>query len=235
MQNIINEDLDLYLFARWEWHEKWIYLGEVHVLSYEDNVVEADPEGNKTFWMQYQLTSKVIEDDLCEEEIESGTLTLTDCHPKRTVRNKTERKFRVTEKKTIFWKQKETKKLEILEKNALWNTRKSLIDWGKKDLADSIEHVSMTQGDGTEYDIKSFNEDGTDRFIEVKTIKQAIDAEFLISPNEIKFSELSQENYYIYRICNLKFNPLNGFLYINPGNVLDKFDKEPTEFVLKSK
>ena len=100
MQKIINGDLDLYLFARWERNEDWTYLGEAHVLSYEDNVVVADPEGNETFCMEYRLTCKGIEEDLCEEEIESGILTLIDIRPKGKVRKK-------------------TKKLETLEKTLL--------------------------------------------------------------------------------------------------------------------
>ena len=61
--------------------------------------------------------------------------------------------------------------------------KKRLIDLGKKDLADSSEHVSITQGDGTGYDVYPFNEDGTVRFIEVKTTKPGIDSEFFMSPN----------------------------------------------------
>ena len=62
---------------------------------------------------------------------------------------------------------------------------KKKVDLRKKDLADSLEHVSITQGDGNGYDIKSFNEDGTVRFIEIKTTKQGIDSEFFMSHNEI--------------------------------------------------
>ena len=56
-----------------------------------------------------------------------------------------------------------------------------------------------------------------------------------MAPNEIDFSELNQKSYYLYRVYDLKLNPLNGSLYINPGYVLDEFDKAPTEFVIKSK
>ena len=52
----------------------------------------------------------------------------------------------------------------------------------------------------TGYDIKSFNVDGTARFIEVKTTKQGIDTEFFMTPNEIEFSELNHESYFLYRV-----------------------------------
>jgi len=113
--------------------------------------------------------------------------------------------------------------------------KKRLIDLGKIDLANAIEHVSKTQGDGTGYDIKSFNMDGTERFIEVKTTKKDIDTEFFMGPNEIEFSELNHQNYFLYRVYDLRLNPLTGSLYIHDGNILDGFDKEPTEFILNSK
>ena len=90
--------------------------------------------------------------------------------------------------------------------------KKRLVDLGKNDLADSVEHISATQRDGTGYDIKSYNEDGTDRFIEVKTSKKGIDAEFFMTPNEIEFSELNKKNYYLYRVYDLKLHPLNACL-----------------------
>lgn len=40
---------------------------------------------------------------------------------------------------------------------------------GQKRLADRIEHVSSTQGDGLGYDILSFDVDGKERYVEVKT------------------------------------------------------------------
>ena len=119
MQKIINGDLDLYLFARWERNEDWTYLGEAHVLSYEDNVVVADQEGNETFCKEYQLTCKGIEEDLFEEEIQSGILTLIDSRPKGKVRKKTKRKFKGRGQNNYLLKSKRDKKLETLEKTSL--------------------------------------------------------------------------------------------------------------------
>ena len=87
----------------------------------------------------------------------------------------------------------------------------------------------------TGYDIKSFNIDGTDRFIEVKTTKQGLDTEFFMSPNEIEFSELNNQNYSLYRVYDLRLDPLTGSLYIYDGDILNGFDKEATEFRLRSK
>ena len=86
-------------------------------------------------------------------------------------------------------KAKKDKQLgDLGEELVLRYEKKKLIDIGKTDLANAVEHVSKTQGDGTGYDIKSFNSDGKDIYIEVKTTKLGIDTEFYMSPNEIEFS-----------------------------------------------
>jgi hypothetical protein len=46
-----------------------------------------------------------------------------------------------------------------------------LVKAGKKKLADEVQWISKDVGDGTGYDILSKNEDGSNRFIEVKTTK----------------------------------------------------------------
>ncbi len=50
------------------------------------------------------------------------------------------------------------------EHERLWRT-------GRKSLANRIEHVSASRGDHLGYDIHSFEEDGRDRLIEVKTTR----------------------------------------------------------------
>lgn len=51
--------------------------------------------------------------------------------------------------------------------------RMRLISQGRDGLAERIEHVAATQGDGTGFDIRSFEENGRDRLIEVKTTRTA--------------------------------------------------------------
>ena len=110
--------------------------------------------------------------------------------------------------------------------------KKRLIDAGNKNFADAIEHVSKTQGDGTGYDIKSFNKDSSVRYIEVKTTSGNINTEFFISPNEIHFSKIHFQNFYLYRVYNVKKNPE---FYKFEGNILDNFEAIPTEYKLKVK
>ena len=55
------------------------------------------------------------------------------------------------------------------EKFAVQFEKARLIHAGKGALADCVSHVSVHEGDGLGYDIRSFEVTGEDRLIEVKT------------------------------------------------------------------
>jgi hypothetical protein len=59
---------------------------------------------------------------------------------------------------------------------------------GRRALADRIAHVSVTQGDGLGYDILSYETDGRDRLIEVKTTRFGPLTPFFASRNEVETS-----------------------------------------------
>jgi len=88
-----------------------------------------------------------------------------------------------------------------LEKNRLASL-------GRIDLANEVEWTSKTHGDGAGYDIRSFNV-MTDRelFIEVKTTNSGKYQPFMISDNEVAFSEEHAPQYALYRLFQFKDNP----------------------------
>jgi len=91
---------------------------------------------------------------------------------------------------------------------------------GQESLADKIEYVAKTQGDGAGFDILSFEPDGTDRFIEVKTTKYGKYSPFFITANELKFSERNQKHYHLHRIFQFRNDP---HLFSVPGSVEKNF------------
>jgi len=105
--------------------------------------------------------------------------------------------------------------------------RARLISAGKESLADQIEHVAETQGDGAGFDIRSFEADGADRFIEVKTTKYGRYSPFFVSANELKFSESHAKNYHLHRIFQFRDDPR---LFSLPGSVEKNFILSPTEY-----
>ena len=88
---------------------------------------------------------------------------------------------------------------------------------GRTSLAEKVEHVAETQGDGLGYDVLSFDVDGRERWIEVKTTAFAKECAFFITPNELKCSQANPEHYHLFRIFSFLTQPnmycLRGDLY----------------------
>jgi hypothetical protein len=79
---------------------------------------------------------------------------------------------------------------------------------GRSDLVGDIEWTSKTRGDGAGYDIRSFR-GATDEelFIEVKTTNSGKYQPFLISQNEVAFSEERASQYALYRLFAFSREP----------------------------
>lgn len=84
---------------------------------------------------------------------------------------------------------------------------------GKRTLAERIEHIPLTKGDYLGFDILSFEPNGRERFIEVKTTRFGALTRFFVSANEVDVSGARKEQYHLYRLFH--------------------FDKDPKFFVLK--
>lgn len=106
---------------------------------------------------------------------------------------------------------------------------KKLEQCGKFELAKKVDRVSL-KSDNLGYDILSFNEDGQERFIEVKaTSSKVTDANFFLTINELKTAQ-ENDNYYIYMVYDIlstepkiwiiknPFNPINGKIHMEPVN-----------------
>ncbi|MGB2247381.1 MAG: DUF3883 domain-containing protein [Alcanivorax sediminis] len=78
---------------------------------------------------------------------------------------------------------------------------------GQKQLANKIEHVSVTEGDGLGFDIRSFETNGKERLIEVKTTAFAKETPFYASHSEVSFSSERQEDFYLYRLFEFRKSP----------------------------
>ena len=87
---------------------------------------------------------------------------------------------------------------------------------GKDHLARNVEQVSKTIGDHLGYDIRSYEEDGRDRFVEVKTTRYGKRTPFYISAGEIQFSKANSNAYQLYRVFEFRERPK---LFTLPGDV----------------
>lgn len=66
---------------------------------------------------------------------------------------------------------------------------------GAKELVDRVEHVSSTKGDGLGYDVLSFDADGKERLIEVKTTAFGREAPFYITKAELGLSRAEPDHF----------------------------------------
>ncbi len=90
---------------------------------------------------------------------------------------------------------------------ALNYERARLIHVGKESLAARIEHTSKVRGDYEGYDILSFDENGTERLIEVKTTKYGAETPFFVTRNEVSTSERRASLYHVYRLYGFRQAP----------------------------
>ena len=96
------------------------------------------------------------------------------------------------------------------EHQRLWRT-------GHKALAERIEHVSDSKGDGYGFDILSFETDGRERLVEVKTTRFGALTPFFASKNEVEVSAQRSAEYHLYRLFDFGKKPrlflLNGAMH----------------------
>jgi len=85
--------------------------------------------------------------------------------------------------------------------------RARLIAHGENKLADRVDHASRTKGDGLGFDIHSFDVDGRDRLIEVKTTGYGKATPFFVSRNELRVSQAQAELYHLYRVFQFRSDP----------------------------
>lgn len=94
----------------------------------------------------------------------------------------------------------------------------------KPQLADKIEWISKEQGDGAGFDILSKNNDGTDKYIEVKTTKLLKETPIFISKKEVQFARKYKMNFHLYRLFSFGSNtkmftrlgPYESFCHLEP-------------------
>ncbi len=101
---------------------------------------------------------------------------------------------------------------------------------GKKALSERVEHVAATQGDGLGFDVLSFEEDGRERLIEVKTTGFGELTPFYVSRNELARSNADAERYQLYRVFGFRDRPR---LFSVPGAIEASWSLEPTTFLAR--
>ncbi|MBK7831960.1 MAG: DUF3883 domain-containing protein [Gemmatimonadetes bacterium] len=105
--------------------------------------------------------------------------------------------------------------------------RMRLRQLGHRRLSEKVEHVARTQGDGLGYDILSFESNGRERLIEVKTTRYGDMTPFFATRNEVEVSERQAASYRLYRVFKFEKKPR---LFILPGALRQSVILEPVTY-----
>lgn len=93
------------------------------------------------------------------------------------------------------------------EEIVLIHERTVLRHAGREDLADKVRWTAMEDGDGYGYDIASFEPDGRERLIEVKTTNGWERTPFHISRNELAVADSRRDDWHLVRLWNFAREP----------------------------
>ena len=106
--------------------------------------------------------------------------------------------------------------------------KRRLLDCGRDDLANRIEWVAVTCGDGVGFDVLSFDEaKGSEWWIEVKTTGLGKYHPFYVTANEVRCSEDCPERFRLYRVVDFGRNPR---VYVVGGALSRECRLEPVEY-----
>lgn len=155
--------------------------------------------------------------------------------PVPSIARKTKTSSTYIRKDSNHSRREKNKKLigDIGEEIALTFEKDRLTQLGRQDLAEKVEHVAKTKGDGLGYDILSYdiiNDTIIEKYIEVKATTGNSTKPFDISSNEVDVSELYPDQYYIYRIFNIHNQMHSASFYEMKGSVRSNFNLEATSY-----
>ena len=131
-------------------------------------------------------------------------------------------------------------KINRLNKKLGDRGEKVVLDFEKERLKNTnykeqVKRVSL-KSDSLGYDILSFDEDGKERYIEVKATRSKVgDANFFLTINEFKTAQ-EKENYYIYLVYDILSKEPKIWIIGNPFNPENKnVNLEPINFKVSIK
>lgn len=108
-----------------------------------------------------------------------------------------------------------------------------LVENGRPDLTEQVRHIAYLEGDGAGYDIESRTIKGEVKYIEVKTTTGGEKTPFIITANELAFSQCYSEHYYLYRVYNFNIKDGKGLFYILQGDIAKNAPLEPIQYRTK--
>lgn len=101
---------------------------------------------------------------------------------------------------------------------------------GHDRLASKIVHTSAVESDSRGFDILSYETDGRERLIEVKTTRFGALTPFFASRNEVDVSDRRNKDYQLYRVFKFSEQPK---LFLLPGSLKRTCELDPLSFAAR--
>jgi hypothetical protein len=100
---------------------------------------------------------------------------------------------------------------------------------GRPDLSAAVEHVAVTRGDGLGFDVLSFDHEGNERLIEVKTTRRDSEWPFYVTRNEVETSKAESDRFRLYRLHDFQRDVSSSF-YVLTGALDDTCFLNATQY-----
>ncbi len=199
---------------------------EMKYQTYDEVIENLISNTDPNFIMEKDAVN-LLEKELLEssglEETEIATLKLSDIPEGRKTSKYSEMSKKTIRKIDYAKKQKKNAENGLIgEKLVMAYEAEKLRSYGKEELIEKIKWISK-EDDGTGYDILSFDENGNEIYIEVKSTADNENAVFFISTNEINTMEKLKEKYFVYRVYNVKSKNPSVFI-LNYDDFKNKID-----------
>lgn len=232
--DFINHDYlknNIYLFLRTSDKEDYTYMG---LLAYVDH----DNQREKPVYFKWQIldwdgdqintlinNKNEITYSIKEFDTKEFTLELKEDETEYEYNSK-ERRGKSTEEfynnKKINFEGEVKKNTELGKKGediVVEYEKTRLIMEGREDLADKVFATREIAGNAERFDVLSYDKNGNEKYIEVKTTKGDLNNIFHISENEVEFSEQYKDKYYLYRVYNFNVKTMSADLKIIKGAI----------------
>lgn len=234
---------NIYLFLRKNSKEDYTYLGLIAYVSH-------DNQREKPVYFKWQILD--LDEEKDRKELNDLGLAKLDNYDnidkkfKLTLKNdeetyyiNQERKGRKTKE---FYSNRDMDFEGELRKNTKLGNKgedivvdyekDELILKGRKDLADKVFATRKQKGNAERFDVFSYDENGKEKYIEVKSTKGKLSNRFHISENEVQFSHEYADKYYLYRVYNLNPKTMTANLKIIKGPI-DRDKLEATNYTCR--
>lgn len=154
-----------------------------------------------------------------------------DCVEFNAHENEPNEKFPTKTQKTDYVKkQKKNQKIGLIGEYFVLNCEREKLK--KLGINKNVIHMSIETNDAAKYDILSYDENGNELYIEVKSTLQDINTAFYISSSELEFSKQNADHYCLYRVYDINIEQKTGKFYTVKGNLKNIMNARPTTYII---